>query len=109
MAIPEHLGRGFDPLSPALREQLPIGISPLAKHIYIKAQRTPGIRGQIPTTAVELYVDLSSPDLVESERSHWQSVLGCSEGLHIVANERRSQVGNLNAAIEQLEKVGVGA
>src|SRR5689334_4570758 len=101
MAIPEHLGPGFDPLT---QERLPADISSLAKHVYVKLQRTPGIRGQIPTSAVELYVDLSSDDLVESERSHWQGVLGCLEGLHIVANEHRSQLKNLKAALEQLER-----
>jgi hypothetical protein len=57
---------------------------------------------EIPTSAVELYVDLSSDELAKSERSHWQAVLGCSEGLHIVANEHRSQLGNLKAVLEQL-------
>jgi len=63
-----------------------------------------GIRGQIPTSAVELYADLSSDDWVESERSHWQRVLGCSEGLHIVESEHRSQFKNFKAALEQLER-----
>ena len=101
MAIPEHLGPGFDPLT---QERLPVGISSLVKHIYVKMQRIPGVRGQIPSSAVELYVDLSSGDMVESERSHWQHVLGCSEGLHVSVNEHRSQLGNLRAALGQLER-----
>src|SRR4051812_5137532 len=101
MAIPEHLGSRFEPLS---RERLPASMNSLASHVYIKMQRTPGLRDEFPTTAVEIYVDLSPGDLAESERSYWQNALGCSDGLHIVANEHRSQLRNLRAALDQLEK-----
>jgi hypothetical protein len=101
MAVPEYLGPGFDLLA---QERLPASIFALARHVYVRLQRTPGIRGQAPTSAVEIYVDLSSGDLAESERSHWQGALGCTEGLHIVANEHRSQLKNLNAALDQLRR-----
>lgn len=99
MTIPERLGPDFDLLSP---DRLPEGVRSLAGHVYIRMQRSPGRRDQAPSSAVELYVDLTSGELTEPERSHWQRVLGCTEGLHLVASEQRSQLRNMHAALEQL-------